>query len=156
MKTYGTSRGCRNHNPCNVRCLPPPQTWRGQVGVDNNPGGPFAIYGDAPDDAGVMQEADHWGIRTCARNFESYQRLDGCDTIGKVIQRHAPPSDNNDTQAYINAVCGRIEVEADEVVDLINDPVLMLHLISEVIVEEEGSNPYSDIFIANAIMAAKS
>ncbi len=38
----------------------------------------------------------------------------GCNTLRKVIQRWAPPSDGNDTAAYLRHVLRHTEVEADE------------------------------------------
>lgn len=149
MKTYGMTRGFRNHNPCNLRTLPLPAIWKGQMGVDNNPGGPFAIFGDLDG-----QEADFWGLRGAARNFKSYQTRDGCLTMGQVIQRHAPPDDDNNTQAYVAFVCKGMGIDPDVPVSLATSPQLMLRLIKQVVREENGMCPYSDEFIASAIAAA--
>ena len=143
MKTYGTTRGFRNHNPCNLRPVPLPAVWKGQVGIDNKPGGPFSEFGDLEG-----QEADFWGLRGGARNFESYQERDGCLTIGQVIHRHAPPDDNNNTDAYVAFVCKGLGVDPDVPVSLAGNPALMLSLIKQVVREEEGTCPYSDDFIA--------
>lgn len=121
----------------------------GQVGVDQAKGGPFSIFGDMDG-----QEADHWGIRACAHNFQSYQKYDGCDTIGKIIARHAPPSDNNDTQAYVNFVCGKLGVDPATTVFLKEDPDLTMKLLKVVFMEEDSRDPYPDEFIAAAVAAA--
>lgn len=146
---YGSTRGLRNRNPGNLRPCPLPDVWDGQVGIDENEGGPFSIFGDMNG-----READFWGIRACARNFYSYQEKDGCNTIGEIIHRHAPPSEN-DTKQYIELVCNRLGgFDPTDEVCLKEDPVLTLRLIQAVCQEEEGTDPYPDALVASAIAAA--
>ena len=150
MKTYGTTRGFRNHNVCNVRPCNLPDIWEGQSGIDNNlPDPPYVIFGDF----GGM-EADFWGIRAGARNFLSYQSKDGCQTVREIITRHAPPTDNNDTTEYIASVCKGLALSSDAPVSLKDDPGLMFALVKSVIHEEEGTDPYADIFVKVAVDAA--
>lgn len=154
MKTYGASRGLRNHNACNVRILTPPGVWYAQSGVDDAPGGPFAIFEDAPDSEGVMQEADFWGLRCGAHNFKSYQRIDGLQTIGQIITRHAPPGDDNDTAAYVAFVCRGLGVQPSDQVALAANHELLFNLVKFVCKEEEGTDPYPDDMIRSAVLAA--
>jgi hypothetical protein len=149
MKTYGTSRGLRNHNPCNLRPCKLPDVWKGQVGIDDAEGGPFSIMGDFDG-----QEADFWGLRDGAHNFLSYQRIDGLQTIGQIIQRHAPPADDNDTAAYIAFVCRGLGVSATDQVALAANHELLFNLVKFVCKEEEGTDPYPDDMIRSAILAA--
>jgi hypothetical protein len=153
--TYGTTRGFRNHNPCNVRPCPLPDVWKGQGSIDNNePDPPYSQFEDTLDENGIMQEADFWGLRAGARNFESYQSKDGCATLRAIIYRHAPPTDNNDTVAYLAAVSQSLGINPDETISLENAPELTLDLMKSVIHEEESTDPYPDALIRAAIAAA--
>lgn len=149
LKTYGISRGLRNHNPTNQRTLPNGQMWDGQCGIDNGPGGPFCIFGDFEE-----KEADFWGLRSGAKNFNSYQTKDKCNTFAQIIMRHAPPTDNNDSNAYIDFVCSSIKTSATVPVVLANNLPLFLSFMKFICKEEEGTNPYPDLMILTAIQAA--
>ena len=149
MKTYGTTRNFRNHNPGNVRPVDLPDVWLGQVGIDNAPGGPFSIFGDYQN-----READFWGIRACAHNFISYQVKDGCKTISEIISRHAPNTDNNDTHAYILFVASRLGVDPGVQINLSMDRVLLMQLCRAVFKDEGGNDPYPDQMVQDAVDAA--
>jgi hypothetical protein len=153
LKTYGTSRGLRNHNPTNQRILPNKQTWDGQAqgpaGIDNSKGGPFCIFEDFNG-----KEADFWGLRAGAKNFRSYQTVDGCDTFTKIINRHAPPTDSNDTTSYIAFVCSSIKASPNAIVDLSKNIPLFLSFMKFICKEEEGIDPYPDTLILAAIQDA--
>jgi len=45
-----------------------------------------------------------YGFRALAKIFITYNRVDRVDTLRQAIKRFAPPSEN-DTDAYIRAVC---------------------------------------------------
>ncbi len=49
----------------------------------------------------------------------SYQRQ-SIDTVSDIINRWAPPSDNNNTDAYIKAVCAQLGVTANQQLDASN------------------------------------
>ena len=147
-RPYGTTRGLRNRNPGNLRPLDLPAMWEGQVDIDDAPGGPFAIFGDFQG-----KEADFWGIRACAHNFLSYQRLDGCDTLGKIIERHAPPSEN-DTIDYVSFVCQKLYMRPDAPVNLSVNRPMLANLCKIVFQEENGVNPYPNSLVTDAVDAA--
>jgi hypothetical protein len=148
VTTYGSTRGLRNHNPLNVRPIDGSDAWHGQVAIDNAAGGPFSIFGDVDG-----KEADFWGIRAGAHNFLSYQRKDGCDTIGKIITRHAPPTEN-ETDDYIDFVCHKLYLRPDAIVDLGTNRQLLENLCKIVIQEEQGRIPYPNSLITDAVSAA--
>ncbi len=132
----GDARGIRNNNPGNLE-FSKTNPWMGQTGDD----GRFAKF-----------ETPEHGIRALGRNLLSYQRQ-GIDTVSDIINRWAPPSDNNNTDAYIKAVCAQLGVTADQQLDASN-PDTLKALCAAIIHHENGSQPYSDQQLATGVSAA--
>lgn len=76
--------GIRNNNPGNIR---PGDNWVGMVGTNKN----FIVFKDI-----------HHGLRALAIDL-SNKIHKGYNTIQKIIERYAPPSENN-TPSYVQAV----------------------------------------------------
>lgn len=131
-----TARGIRNNNPGNLE-YSKSNPWVGQNGDD----GRFAKF-----------ETPEHGIRALGRNLMSYQRQ-GIDTVSEIINRWAPPTDNNDTAAYIKEVCEQLGVSADEPLDSSN-PDTLKALCAAIIQHENGSQPYSDQQLTSGVSAA--
>lgn len=129
-------RGVRNNNPGNLEASSS-NPWVGQTGSD----GRFAKF-----------ETPEHGIRALGRNLISYQRQ-GIDTVGEIINRWAPPSDNNDTTAYIMAVCAQLGVTANQPLDASNPDTLQA-LCAAIIKHENGTQPYSPDQLSTGISAA--
>lgn len=129
-------RGVRNNNPGNLEASSS-NPWVGQTGSD----GRFAKF-----------ETPEHGIRALGRNLISYQRQ-GIDTVSDIINRWAPPSDNNNTDAYIKAVCAQLGVTPDQQLDASN-PDTLKALCAAIIQHENGSQPYSDQQLATGVSAA--
>lgn len=94
-------RGLRDNNPGNIR----PSTkykWDGQVGSENN----YCVFIDV----------EH-GIRAMAKDLMAKIGR-GLNTIAKYVPVYAPPSDNNNTQGYINRVCAATGFAPDEVLQV--------------------------------------
>lgn len=130
------SRGVRNNNPGNLEASSS-NPWVGQTGSD----GRFAKF-----------ETPEHGIRALGRNLISYQRQ-GIDTVSDIINRWAPPSDNNDTSAYIKAVCAQLGVTANQPLDASNPDTLQA-LCAAIIKHENGSQPYSADQLSTGVSAA--
>lgn len=130
------ARGIRNNNPGNLE-YSKTNPWVGQTGDD----GRFAKF-----------ETPEHGIRALGRNLISYQRQ-GIDTVNDIINRWAPPSDNNNTEAYIQAVCAQLGVTPDQPLDASN-PDTLKALCASIIQHENGSQPYSDQQLATGVSAA--
>ena len=96
-------------------------------------------------------ETPEHGIRALGRNLISYQR--GIDTVSEIINRWAPPSDNNDTAAYIKSVCAQLGVKADQPLDASNPDTLQA-LCAAIIKHENGSQPYSNEQLSTGVSAA--
>lgn len=129
-------RGVRNNNPGNLEASSS-NPWVGQTGSD----GRFAKF-----------ETPEHGIRALGRNLISYQRQ-GIDTVGEIINRWAPPSDNNDTAAYIKAVCAQLGVTANQPLDASNPDTLQA-LCAAIIKHENGKQPYSPDQLSTGVSAA--
>jgi hypothetical protein len=130
-----SDRGFRNCNPGNIRHGA--VKWQG-----------MAIEQTDPD---FVQFTDPvWGLRAIARIMYSYER-DGITTIDGAINRWAPPSDSNPTAAYVHNVCEACGVGADDKVSLSDH---LLPIIKAIVVQENGSNPYTDATINDGITRA--
>lgn len=64
-----------------------------------------------------------YGYRAMLKLLQNYSRLNGCKTIRQMINRWAPPSENN-TDNYIRAVCAGAGVQPDQMVDVSNRNVM--------------------------------
>lgn len=132
---YTMTRGLRNNNPGNIRKVNG-VTWQGQSDTQND--SEFVQFINAT-----------WGIRALARAINTYRNKYGLNTVAGIINRWAPPSEN-DTQSYINSVAKSVGKGAyDTLTD--ND---MLGLIKGIIRHENGVNPYSDETVAGGIALA--
>ncbi len=126
------TRGIRNNNPANIEDNGTP--WRGRMGND----GRFIIF-DSPVN----------GIRALARILNTYKVKHGLNTIEGIINRFAPPVEN-DTNSYI--------AHAEKVVGVPRNMPLTSDkypsLIKVIIKHENGVQPYSDEVINAGIAAA--
>jgi hypothetical protein len=118
--------GIRSNNPGNLRHSSQ-FTWIGEVGV-NEKG--FCIFD-------TMEN----GIRALAKNLLSYFHKHGLDTVAGIIERWAPPGEN-DTGAYITSVAGSLGVAPDRVLDL-EDVSTLASLVAAISRHENGAQPVS-------------
>lgn len=130
--TLRPARGLRNRSPGNLRHNPAIK-WRGEI---------------EPDPEGYARfDTDHHGLRACALDIVTKWRR-GLNTVRKIIEVYAPPSEN-DTAAYINAVCGAIGAMQDAPLKL-DSPDMLARFVKAVVKHECGSVPYE----VSAILAA--
>ena len=124
-----SARGIRNNNPGNLDKGSP---WQGLVANPDEPR--FCTFKDPV-----------WGIRALAVTLITYhdkrRAKDGTsiDTIREVIERWAPPNENN-TDAYINEVSKAVGVTADMIIDL-HDYDILRPLVEAIIRHENGRGP---------------
>lgn len=97
-KSKTMTRGLQNNNPGNIRISR--DKWRGETSPSQ-------------DKAFKQFDSMAWGYRAMFHLINNYSRLYGCNTIRKIIDRWAPPEDNNHTEAYIAAVCKDTGVPPD-------------------------------------------
>lgn len=120
------TRGVRNSNPGNIRKSK--DQWEGAVGDD----GSFVIF-DSPES----------GVRALGKNLLSYGRQ-GYDSIEKIINRWAPPTEN-DTQAYIDSVVAATGIPATQSLDLSN-PDTLSSLAQAISFHETGSRYDPEVY----------
>ncbi len=124
-------RGVRLNNPGNIRLNPNIQ-WKGQSAVQNDEKG-FVVY-DAP----------VFGLRAVGRILLGYQRRIGLKTIAEIINRYAPPSEN-DTAAYIKHVCAEMGTTPYAEISL-EDQKRLARMIQAIVEHEVGLNQGQDWF----------
>jgi hypothetical protein len=126
----GSTRGERNNNPGNINLRNGAGTvipWQGlsQTQTDSR----FAQFTDVT-----------YGIRALHKNtMTMFGR--GLNTVQSIISAYAPPGDNNDTAAYISAVCKSTGFTPTQTLDLTDLPTVSA-LCNAIIIHENGSNPY--------------
>jgi hypothetical protein len=136
IETKGGSvmpKGIANNNPLNVE-FSASNPWNGQAGSD----GRFAIFSTA-----------FYGIRAAARTMKTYRDKYGLNTVAGIVNRWAPPSDNNPTQNYIDFVANKAGVSKNQALnqaDYTNVIAFMIHF-------ENGFNPYDLSEISQAVNA---
>lgn len=130
-----TARGLRNNNPGNLRRTA--DKWQGMAN-------------DQPDPEFVSFKSPEFGIRAIVRVLLRYQDR-GLDTVGEIIRTYAPPSEN-DTGAYVNAVCRSTGVLPDDKLDL-DSVAVMLPLVKAIIRHETGAS-YPDSVVLSGLRLA--
>ena len=120
------TRGVRNANPGNIRKSK--DQWEGAIGDD----GAFVIF-DSPES----------GVRALAKNLQSYGRQ-GYDSIEKIINRWAPPNEN-DTKSYIDSVVAATGIPATQSLDL-SDPDTLSSLAQAISFHETGSRYDPEVY----------
>lgn len=120
------TRGIRNNNPGNIRVSK--DQWEGMTGDD----GAFVTF-DSPES----------GVRALGKNLLSYGRQ-GYDSIEKIINRWAPPNEN-DTKAYIDSVVAATGIPATQSLDLSN-PDTLSSLAQAISFHETGSRYDPEVY----------
>lgn len=132
------AKGIRNNNPGNIEYSSNTK-WQG---LDSPPSdGRFCRFKSAI-----------WGIRAIARTLITYFDKHGCDTVTKVINRWAPPSENK-TLPYINFVAKRLGIGPSAGINL-HDYRFLRPMVEAIIQFENGEQPYSAAQIDKALVLA--
>lgn len=131
------TRGVRNRNPGNIDR--DGTAWEGLAADQTDPR--FCVF-----------TTPEYGIRALTLILLSYQEKDGCKTIRSMINRWAPPVEN-DSLAYINFVAGRIGISADTVFD-IHDAALCKPFVAAIIAQENADYAYPDDVLSAGIAMA--
>ena len=124
-------RGIANNNPLNIEYG---DNWQGLTGSD----GRFATF-----------ESVFYGIRAAGRILKNYRDKYGLKTVTGIVNRWAPPSDNNPTQKYIDFVANNAGVNADAPLSMADYP----RVVAAMIHFENGFNPYDQNEIITAVNA---
>lgn len=114
-------RGMRNNNPGNIIDSPFAKAMPGYIGSD----GRFAKFASLDDGNAAMD-----------RLLQSYGNR-GLNTPEGIINRWAPPSDNNPTQAYAAKVARQLGVQPNATIDM-NSPQVRQQLAQAITLQENG------------------
>jgi len=118
-----------NNNPGNIRTSP--TNWNGEV---TEPGEEFERFSHM-----------HMGVRASARILITYGKKYGIDTIYDIIDRYAPPEDNNPNNAnYVKHVSNGSGFGANEKIDL-TDPRVLMKLMRPIFEFENGQKEAAKI-----------
>lgn len=131
------TRGLRNNNPGNIRLGQP---WQGLVPTSQRTDPEFCQF-----------TGPEWGIRAIAKILHNYE-VEGVTTLRQAINHWAPPVEN-DTSSYVNAVSQMTGIQPDIYIDLSAYEVVM-PMVKAIIYHENGSQPYDDVIINNALALA--
>jgi hypothetical protein len=132
------TRGERNNNPGNLERNE--IAWKGLVQDASE--SRFCVF-DTPEN----------GIRALSRCLLTYQRKHGLKTVREIIDRWAPPVEN-DTSAYVAHVADVLHVGEDADIDLEDEEVLRV-LTKAIIVHENGRCIYSDVALRSIVELAR-
>lgn len=135
-----TPRGVRNNNPGNID-YNRANKWQGQMPPNDALEKRFARF-DSPEN----------GIRALGKLLQTYQNKYCLDTVKKIINRWAPPVEN-DSGAYVRAVAQKIGVLPDQVITL-KDPRTLSLLIQAIIHHENAGFEYPDSVISEGVRRA--
>lgn len=133
------TRGMRNNNPGNIRKTT--IDWKGEK--------------KGKDDAFETFEHIEYGIRAIFKLMTTYYKKHGCINIRDLINRWAPPSEN-DTKTYIVSVLHYMSNSSSVALAAVNtkgelcDPFKMKCLtefVAAIINHENGFNPFNLEFI---------
>lgn len=129
--SYTVPLGIRNNNPGNLR------SGAGQIGTNSG----FAVFQRAYD-----------GLAAMGQQLERYGRQ-GYDTIASIVNRWAPPSDNNPNNgAYMATIAKILGVDVNTHLNL-DDPNVLSGLMLGITKFENGGNPYDVGLIGRAATA---
>ncbi len=131
------SRGVRNNNPGNLRRTD--TAWQGLAEQQTDPD--FFMF-----------KSQIYGIRAMARVLIVYQVKHGLRTIRQIIERWAPPNEN-DTAAYTKAVSDETGFAPDQTLDM-HAHADLKPLVEAIIQHENGQQPYTGAQIDKALVLA--
>ncbi len=131
-------RGIRNCNPGNV--IRDKTIWRGMA-ADQSTDSRFVVF-----------VAPAWGIRAACEILMNYQIRHGLHTVDGIINRWAPPIEN-DTHAYADAVAKALNVAPTDSID-VTQPATLNLLVRAIIQHENGVQPYDDLTVDTGVNLA--
>jgi len=125
------TRGIRNNNPGNIRWG---DEWLGLVEASERTDTEFCQF-----------ISPQYGIRAMIVILRNYQIKYGLNTLFSIINRWAPPDENN-TSDYIDNVSSMVGVDKFYILDLTRKQ-MVITITKAIIFHENGSQPYTkDIF----------
>lgn len=138
------TRGLRNNNPGNIRHSK--SIWLGQSEIQ-------------PDVSFVTFDTMAYGCRALGVTLLHYQSIYGLHTVREIINRWAPPNENN-TNEYIRNVCIEMSVAPDVGLDLkYHNGFDLIELVSAIVNHENFrgcSDKIADDIVSGVKLALQS
>ncbi|HEK0725549.1 TPA: structural protein [Proteus mirabilis] len=119
------ARGERNNNPGNIRHG---SKWQG-------------LSAQQTDKDFCQFVSPEYGIRAIYKLLQTYQNKYELNTVESIIDRYAPPNENN-TAGYINRAAKDIGVSVNSPINVSSKPVAIA-LATAIVGVELGYQPYS-------------
>lgn len=119
------ARGERNNNPGNIRHG---SKWQG-------------LSAQQTDKDFCQFVSPEYGIRAIYKLLQTYQKKYELNTVESIIDRYAPPNENN-TAGYINRAAKDIGVSVNEPINVSSKSVAIA-LATAIVGVELGYQPYS-------------
>ncbi|MGN3437077.1 structural protein [Proteus penneri] len=119
------ARGERNNNPGNIRHG---SKWQG-------------LSAQQTDKDFCQFVSPEYGIRAIYKLLQTYQKKYELNTVESIIDRYAPPNENN-TVSYIYRAAKDIGVSVNEPINVSSKPVAIA-LATAIVGVELGYQPYS-------------
>lgn len=134
-------RGVRNNNPGNIDRTG--IVWQGEnrTAAAITREARFAVF-DSPE----------WGFRALVKTLLTYQRKYGLLTVRSIINRWAPPTENN-TSAYAAEVAKALGVTETTVIR-VDDPANAFKLAKAIARHENGGHFWGDEIIRDGVELA--
>lgn len=120
-----TPRGIRNNNPGNIRLG---DKWQG-------------LHLEQTDKSFCRFIAPEWGYRALFILMRTYERKYKICSIREIINRYAPPVENN-TEGYIQLVAKELNVSPDDCLSVMQKEVLFALADAITRVENAGQQPW--------------
>lgn len=124
------ARGLRNNNPGNLVLTEPQQGWMGSIDRPNNTDGTFEQF--------LFYV---YGLRAMLKLMRNKMKVEGQNTIRRLITTWAPPSENA-TEAYIAQVADATGIPQNQPID-INDRERLYALARSIELFENGQTVMS-------------
>lgn len=118
------ARGIRNNNPGNIRKSS--EAWQGLAATQT-------------DSAFFQFRSMPYGVRAMVKILRNYSTKYGLNTVQDIINRWAPPVENN-TNAYVLSVADDMGVQPTDYLNLDNSDVVF-SLVRAIIKHENGYAP---------------
>lgn len=117
-------RGYRNNNPCNIRNSR--EKWDGEVIPSQ-------------DKEFKQFRSMAYGFRAVFKLLHNYNTKHGCKTMEQMINRFAPPVENN-TSSYVTHVANKTHIDPKSSIDTRNRDI-MVPMVSAMALHENGTAP---------------
>lgn len=127
------ARGERNNNPGNID-YNPRNPWQGQLPHDPKIESRFCRF-----------QSPEYGIRAIYKLLQTYQTKYGLSSVKAIINKYAPPNENN-TGGYINRAAADIGIGINDHLNT-KDKKTGIALATAIVGVELGYQPYgTDVF----------